>query len=107
MYANIVQAGSEVLQVVEGDVRILHGVVKKRRAYGVGIHAIIQQDSRHRQRLRDIRVAGGALLPLVCLISDHVRLGYLFKVVGLLARLYLLHQLVECLYRRTGHTVHS
>ena len=49
---------SELLaELVKGDVGVLHGVVEQRRTDGIGIHAVIQQDRRHSQRVRYIRVA--------------------------------------------------
>ena len=69
-------------QLFLGDRRVFDDVVQDGRDDGVGVHVQIRQDLRGRQRVRDVRLAGQALLTFVRLGAELRSLTHPRDMVG-------------------------
>jgi hypothetical protein len=58
--------------LVDGDVAVLHGVVKERRRQGLGVEAQPAEQGGHRQRVLHVGFPGEAELPGVGALGDIV-----------------------------------
>jgi len=67
----LAEVGTQLLEQVAG---VLDGVVQQRGHQRGGVHAQLGQDRGHGERVRDVGVAGLALLPGVALLGDVVGL---------------------------------
>ena len=82
------------LDLVDGDGRVLHHVVEQGGGDALGVHAQVQHQPRHRQRMADIGLAAAAAGVLVGLVRHAVGLFDHVHVVGPAAGLDRLGQLV-------------
>ena len=77
-------APEALLHLLGSCVRVLHHIMEQCGTDGIRVHTEIQQNLRYRQRMDDVRLPGGAKLPLVRLCGKFIRRNDLAQIILLI-----------------------